>query len=179
MDTTTTELTTYDPATTEAASSAAGMFGGLFTLLYVVVLVAVIASLWKLFTKAGKPGWAALVPVYNAYILLKVVGRPGWWLLLFFIPVVNIVISIILALDLGKSFGKDGVFSIVLLLLLAPIGHLILGFGSATYVGPVADPNAGSTPAPPMAPPTNPSSTPPMPPNPPTTPTATPPASSL
>ena len=62
---------------------------------------------WKVFTKAGQPGWAILIPFYNTYVLLKIVGRPGWWLVLMFIPLVNIVIAIIVAIDLAKSFGKS------------------------------------------------------------------------
>jgi hypothetical protein len=66
-------------------------------LISLALSIFVIASFWKVFTKAGQPGWAAIVPFYNTYVLLKVVGRPGWWLVLFFIPIANIVIAIIVA----------------------------------------------------------------------------------
>jgi hypothetical protein len=70
--------------------------GGLFLLLiYAVVIVGTIAGAWKIFEKAGQPGWAAIVPFYNTYILLKIAGRPGWWLLLYLIPLVNLVIAIL------------------------------------------------------------------------------------
>jgi uncharacterized membrane protein YhaH (DUF805 family) len=108
-------------------------------LVYLVVLVVVVAAMWKIYTKAGQPGWAALVPFYNIYVLLKVVGRPGWWLVLFLIPVVGIVVGIIVAFDLAKSFGKGGGFA-VLLFLLPIIGYPILGFGPARYVGSAAGP---------------------------------------
>lgn len=91
---------------------------------------------WKVFTKAGQPGWAVLVPFYNIYILLKIAGRPGWWILLFFVPLANIAVGIILALDMAKSFGKDTVFAVFGLLLFPYVGYPMLALGSAQYVGP-------------------------------------------
>lgn len=100
-------------------------------------IIFMIAAMWKVFTKAGQPGWAAIIPFYNIYVLLKIVGRPGWWLVLYFIPLVNIVVSIIVLVDVSKSYGKPSAFAI-LLYLLPIVGFPILGFGSATYVGPAA-----------------------------------------
>ena len=94
-------------------------------------------SMWKIFVKAGQPGWAAIIPIYNAYILTKIVGRPWWWLLLMLIPFVNIVIAIILAIDLAKSFGKGGGFAVGLILL-GFVFYPILAFGDARYQGPAA-----------------------------------------
>lgn len=94
-----------------------------------------IASLWKIFEKAGQPGWAAIISFYNLYILLKIVDRPVWWIVLVFIPVVNVVVSIILTLELVRAFGKDGSFGI-LAIFLPFIAYPILGFGDARYVGP-------------------------------------------
>lgn len=128
----------YDvSAPTVSAGLAAGaLFVFLIWMLFalVIALVAIVA-LWKIFVKAGQPGWAAIIPIYNMYIMLKVIGRPGWWILLFFIPFVNFIITIVMALDLGKAFGKDAGFSIVLLWLFSIIGYLILGFGKAEYKG--------------------------------------------
>jgi hypothetical protein len=96
---------------------------------------------WRVFTKAGKPGWAAIVPFYGTYVLLKLVGRPGWWLVLLIVPIVNIVIVILVLIDLAHAFGKSGGFA-VLLIFLQPIGMAILAFSrDAVYRGPVADPN--------------------------------------
>ena len=96
-----------------------------------------IAGMWLIFTKAGRPGWAAIIPFYNIYTLLKVVGRPGWWLILYFIPLVNVVIEIIVFLNLAKSFGKGGGFAVGLIFL--PFIFVpILGLGSPRYVGPAA-----------------------------------------
>jgi uncharacterized membrane protein YoaK (UPF0700 family) len=69
---------------------------------------------------------------------LKIVGRPWWWLLLLLIPIVNLVITIIVAIDLAKSFGKDALYGILLLWLFSVIGYLILGYGDAVYQGPAA-----------------------------------------
>ena len=77
-----------------AAAAAGGLMAmmGTMMLFMLAVLVVVIIGFWKVFEKAGQPGWAAIVPLYNAYILLKIIGRPAWWLLLFMIPFVNIVL---------------------------------------------------------------------------------------
>lgn len=111
------------------------IIGPVIGLLYLAFVVLILAGFWKVFTKAGQPGWASLIPIYNAYILLKIVGKPGWWLLLFLIPIVNIVIAIIVALDLAKAFGKSTAFGIGLVFF-GFIFYPILGFGSATYQGP-------------------------------------------
>jgi len=101
-----------------------------------VIAVVFIAGLWKVFAKSGQPGWACLIPFYNGYVLLKIAGRPGWWLILFLIPLVNIVIALLVAIDIAKSFGQSTVFGVVLLFLLGGIGYLILGFGNYRYLGP-------------------------------------------
>jgi hypothetical protein len=104
-------------------------------IIYLAVLVLLVASLWRIFSKAGWPGWAAIIPIYNVYVLLKVAGRPGWWVILYFIPLVNLIISIIVAIDLAKAYGKGGAFGFFGLWLFAFIGYPILGFGSARYLG--------------------------------------------
>jgi len=118
------------------------IFGGIFATVYCICggifFLLVVIGLWKIFTKADQPGWAAIIPIYNIYIYTQIIGRPWWWLLLLFIPIVNIVISIIMAIDLGASFGKDTAYSIILLWLFNLIGYLLLGFGDAEYIGPAA-----------------------------------------
>lgn len=105
-------------------------------LLYMAVIVFYIVCMWKVYTKAGKPGWAAIVPIYNILVQLEIVGRPWWYLLLLFIPVVNVVIGIMILLDLAKVFGKDTGFGIGLILL-SFIFIPILAFGDAKYQGPI------------------------------------------
>jgi hypothetical protein len=106
-----------------------------FWLIYLAILIPIFIGYWKMFVKAGQPGWACLVPIYNAYILLKIAGRPGWWLILLFIPLVNIVIIFIVLLDIAKAFGRSVLFAILGLWLFTPIGILMLGFGKSQYIG--------------------------------------------
>ena len=110
---------------------------GVIVIVYLAVVIFEIAALWKVFVKAGHPGWAAIIPIFNLYILLKVVGRPGWWIILYLIPLVNIIILIIVQLDFAKSFGKSVGFAVGLIFL-SFIFVPILGFGSASYRGPAA-----------------------------------------
>jgi hypothetical protein len=112
-----------------------GSSGAVLGALACVVLVLV--SMWKVYTKAGQPGWAILIPIYNAYVLLKIVGRPGWWLLLLLIPLVNFIIAIVVNFDLARSFGKGVGFALGLTFL-SPIFYIILGLGAAEYEGPAA-----------------------------------------
>jgi hypothetical protein len=131
------------PTATEKLATISVLLAG------IAFIIAIFVALWKVFTKAGRPGWAAFIPIYNSYVLLKIVGRPGWWLLLLLIPFVNIIVGIMVTLDLAKAFGKSVLFGILGLLLFSPIGFLILGFGGAKYQGPGSLP---ATPAPTPAP---------------------------
>ncbi|NJN53563.1 MAG: hypothetical protein HC804_01700 [Anaerolineae bacterium] len=101
-----------------------------------VAYILVVAGLWKTFTKAGKPGWPAIIPILNLYFIVKVSGRPGWWLLLFFVPILNIVIWLLVALDTANAFGKTTLFGI-LIFFLPWIAYLLLGFSDANYQKPV------------------------------------------
>ena len=96
-----------------------------------------LASMWKVFTKAGKPGWASLIPIYNGLVILEIVGRPLWWFLLYLIPGVNIVIACIVMNDLSKSFGQGIGFTLGLILL-GGIFIPILAWGDSQYQGPAA-----------------------------------------
>jgi hypothetical protein len=100
---------------------------GLFSLV-------VVAAMWKVFTKAGKPGWAAIVPIYNIVVLLEIAGKPLWWIALFFVPLVSLVAAFLIMIGVAKAFGKGTGFGIGLTLL-GFIFFPILGFGSAQYVG--------------------------------------------
>jgi hypothetical protein len=107
------------------------------SVVYFAFIVVLIAATWKIFTKAGQPGWASIVPFYGNIVLLRMTGRPGWWLLLFLIPFVNVVISIIHIVEIAKSFGKGAGFTVGLIFL-TPIFWPMLAFGSSRYVGPAA-----------------------------------------
>src|SRR5438093_895756 len=137
-------------AQVEYSYSAQGQAPGpLFWIFWLAFAILMVAACWKIFSKADQPGWAAIIPIYNWYILCKIVGRPGWWVILLLIPFVNFVIGIILCIDLAKSFGKGVGFGIGLILL-GIIFFPILGFGSAQYQGPAAG-SMGAGPA--MSPP--------------------------
>jgi len=120
------------------SSSAQGTAPSPFeTIIALLIAVVLIVAMWKVFTKAGQPGWASIIPIYNIYIWCKIVGRPAWWIILMLIPLVNFIICIILCIDLAKSFGKGAGFGIGLAFL-GIIFLPILGFGSAQYQGPSA-----------------------------------------
>jgi hypothetical protein len=97
-----------------------------------VLVIALLAGLWKTFEKAGKPGWAAIVPIYNGIVLLQIAGKPIWWIILMLIPCVNIVIAILVGIEVAKNFGKGTGFGLGLGLL-SFIFYPILGFGDARY----------------------------------------------
>ena len=106
-------------------------------ILYLAIMVFMIASVWKVFVKAGKPGWAVLIPIYNFIVLIEIVGKPTWWVILLFVPFVNYIILVWITNLLSKSFGKDVGFTLGLLFL-GIIFFPVLGFGSAEYKGPAA-----------------------------------------
>lgn len=112
------------------------LFTGVGGIIYVAIIVILIIANWKIFEKAGKPGWAAIIPIYNVIVLLEIIGKPLWWFILMLIPIVNFIFGIIMLNELSKSFGKGVGFTIGLLFL--PFIFMpILGFDdSAKYIGP-------------------------------------------
>lgn len=108
-------------------------FGAYMMVILVLMLFLVICN-WRIFSKAGKPGWAALIPFYNNYTLFSMLYGNGWWFLACLIPFVGIVVSIISVIDLAKAFGKSGGFAAGLIFL-SVIFYPMLAFGSARYQG--------------------------------------------
>jgi hypothetical protein len=98
------------------------------------LVVTVIVGMWKTFVKAGQPGWGILIPIYNAYLLTQIARKPGWWVLLMIIPIVNIVVNVIVSLGVAENFGKGAGFGIGLFLL-PFVFYPVLGFGDAAYTG--------------------------------------------
>ena len=115
-----------------AQEGGGGAGGALFFVIWLAIMLAVIAGCWKMLAKAGQPGWGILIPIFNIYLMIKVAGRPGWWLLLMLIPIVNFVVSIIIAIDIAQNFGKGIGFALGLIFL-GFIFYPILGFGEAQY----------------------------------------------
>ncbi len=99
-----------------------------------VAFVLTAAGLWKTLKKAGEPGWPALIPLLNWYYMVKISGRPGWHFLLFFVPILNIVIWVMVALDIGYAFGKTTRYG-VFIFFLPWLMFLLLGFGDSKYYG--------------------------------------------
>lgn len=110
-----------------------GGSGGIIVLLFqLAIIILVLVANWKVFEKAGQPGWACLVPFYNIYIFLVIAGKPAWWLVLLLIPLVNIIFALITCIAFAKKFGKDALFGIGLALL-GIVFFPILAWGDAEY----------------------------------------------
>ena len=106
----------------------------LLMLIYLVIVVIVIAGGWKMFVKAKKPGWGYIIPIYNLILMLEIAGRPIWWIVLFLIPIANLIVGIMMCIDIAKKFGKSEGIGVGL----AFLGFIfvpILGFGDAQYQG--------------------------------------------
>ena len=110
------------------------IFQVIYSLFIFGLSVFMLVATWKVFTKAGKPGWGAIIPIYNIVLLCDIAGKPGWWVLLYFIPLLNIVIGIIVSIGVAKNFGKGAGFGLGLAFL-SVIFYPILAFGSADYTG--------------------------------------------
>lgn len=124
-------MESYDAAYAAAASGISAVYAILSLAISVLTLVA----MWKLFVKAGRAGWKCLIPFYNTYCLYDIAWGNGWLFLLMFVPCVNVVVGIMMLFKLAKAFGQGTGFGFGLLFL-NTIFILILGFGSAEYVGP-------------------------------------------
>ena len=125
----------------QAASAGAGAAGGIVAMgmlcFELALIVLIFASMWKIFVKAGRPGWEGIIPIYNNYVLTtQIIGRPILFFILTLVPCVNFIIMILLMIDLAKAFGKSTGFAIGMIVL--PFIFLpMLAFGDATYSGPV------------------------------------------
>lgn len=122
------------------AVDSVGMFGamaagvGIMWIFSLIIMLIVIISMWKIFSKAGRPGWAAIVPIYNVITLLDVAGYEWWYLILLLIPIVNIIILFKVYIGLANNFGKSAGFGVGLVLFNV-IFMPILAFGSSEYEG--------------------------------------------
>jgi hypothetical protein len=126
----------YDPNSTTAMAGAIALIGVLFIPFLIISIISIIGQ-WKVYTKAGKPGWACIIPIYNLIVLLEIAGKPIWWIFLFLIPCVNIIFIVWTINLVSKSFGQSEGFTVGLLLL-GFIFWPILGFGNYQYLGPAA-----------------------------------------
>lgn len=127
-------------STNDAATAAAlGAFMMAYFVFAIVLYLVFSFILSRVFVKAGKPAWAAFVPIYNGWVLFEIGGKPGWWILAGLIPFVGPIIAfvlyIIVSLEIAKKFGKSSTFGILGLWLFSIIGYAILGFDSSKYQG--------------------------------------------
>jgi hypothetical protein len=133
--------TTYDLGSTAATTTDTGViaafmafFGGMW-LFSMVLGVFFLVCMWKIFVKAGKPGWAAIVPIYNVIVMLEIIGRPTWWIVLMFVPLAQLYVAIMVALDLAKVFGKSSGFGVANIFF-PYVTYPMLAFGKAVYTAP-------------------------------------------
>ena len=118
------------------------LFVAIMLMIEFAIIGVMLAGLWKVFEKAGEPGWAAIIPIYNGMVLMRIAGKPEWWVVFCFIPMVNAIIMIIATVDLAKNFGQTGGFTVGLIFL-PFVFYPILGFGRAQYLGRSLPPQYG------------------------------------
>ncbi len=128
-------LTYYGDDVPEEVLAVFAVVFGIFGLVLLAAAVVMVVSMWRLFERAGQPGWAALVPIYNMVVLLRVAGRPEWWVILMLVPMVNLGVAILLSIDLARVFGREEVFAVGLVLM-PFVFYPILAFGRGEYIGP-------------------------------------------
>lgn len=104
-----------------------------------VVVILMAAGMWRIFEKAGEPGWACLVPIYNLYVYCKIIGKPWYWMFLMCLPYIGTIWQIWSHNMLSKSFGKENGFTVGLVIV-PFIFYPILGFSDTQYLGPYGDP---------------------------------------
>lgn len=111
------------------------LFTSILWLLVWLLVILLFVSLWRVFKKAGKPGWGSIIPFYNIILLLEIAGKPAWWIILFFIPLVNIIVGVIVNISIAENFGKSAAFGGFGLTFLGFIFYPLLASSKVTYVG--------------------------------------------
>lgn len=107
--------------------------GATNSLIGFAMYVLVVVALWRVFAKAGRAGWLAVIPIVNLVVMVRIAGFSGWLTLLYLVPVVNVVFHIIVHIRVGRAFGHGWVFSLFLLVVFFVIGYLVIGFSDERY----------------------------------------------
>lgn len=114
-----------------AQNDGGGAAALILMVLYFGIIIGILAGFAATFSKAGEPGWAVIIPIYNVIVMLKIAGKPAWWIILLLIPFVNLI-GLTIPFEIARRFGKGGGFGVGLLLL-PFIFYPILGFGDAKF----------------------------------------------
>jgi hypothetical protein len=109
-----------------------GAVGGLVISILAGITILGVAGIWRVYEKAGQPGWACLVPIYNLIVLLRIAGERWWCILLFLIPGINVVVHFLVTRDVARRFGRGTLFALGLFWA-GFLFYPILGFGRAQY----------------------------------------------
>jgi hypothetical protein len=104
----------------------------IFLAFVAVFLLVIVASMARVFRKAGRSGWAALVPIYNLIVLLEIAGKPVWWVAFTPVPVVNLVLGARLGIGLADRFNRGRLFGLGLFFL-APLFLPVLAYSNLRY----------------------------------------------
>ncbi len=113
-------------------AAAGGAAAGMILLIQLLFVIGIIAGMWKTFVKAGKPGWGAIIPIYNIILLLEIAGRPLWWIVLFLIPLVNFIVAILVSMDVARNFGKGVGFGLGLFFLVSSFTRSLVSVTPST-----------------------------------------------
>ena len=124
--------------TTNVDQTTQGILAGIGTgtlIIFLAVLVFMLVTMWKIYQKAGQPGWAAIIPIYNIIVMLKII-KMDWWhlLIMLFVPFAALVYSILIPIKLSQAFGKSAGFG-VFAIFFSIIAYPILAFGNSQYQG--------------------------------------------
>ena len=109
-------------------------FFAVYFLFIITLSLAMLAGQWKTFKKAGQPGWAAIIPIYNIYVTTKIARRPGWWTALTFVPLLGILVLVLISIDVADAFDMPPMFGVGLGLL-PSVFYCLLGFGKPEFRG--------------------------------------------
>lgn len=125
---------------TNTTHHTSGSLVAVLVVAYIVLIIYAVFVMWKVFKKAGRPGWAAIIPFYNGWVLFEISDKPGWWVfgaIFSFIPfigwLVPLILFILAMINLSKFFGKSTVFTVFGLVIFSIVGFSILAFGPAKY----------------------------------------------